>query len=88
MKEAGGRGPKMRQYLRVVLAVTPGISCAHNSKVILNSKDFAAQVMPGNQTCRFETVSSPLGDWLTHKPFPPPAPTKQTSLYERFSQQQ
>ena len=52
----------MRQYLRVVLAVTPGISCALSSKDILNSEDFAAQVMPGNQTCRFELVSSPLGD--------------------------
>ena len=41
--------------------------------------------MPGNQTCRFESVSSPLGDWLTHKPFPPPTLTKQTSLYEKFS---
>ena len=78
----------MRQYLRVVLAVTPGISCAPSSKDILNSEDFAAQVMPGNQTCRFESVSSPLGDWLTHKPFPPPTLTKQTSLYMKSSQQQ
>ena len=51
----------MRQYLRVVLAVTPGISYVSSSK-ILNSEDFAAQVMPGNQTCRFESVSSPLGN--------------------------
>ena len=27
----------------------------------------SAQVMPGNQICRIESVSSPLGEWLVHK---------------------
>ena len=43
--------------------------------------------MPGNQTCRFESVRSPLGDWLTQT-FPSPHPNKNKHPYMKSSQQQ
>ena len=69
-ERVGGWWPKKRQYLPVVLAVTPGISCAV-SKLLIEGEELlniTAQVMPGNQTCRTESVVSPLGERLAQNP--------------------
>ena len=73
MRGRAGGGQRCDNTFAWVLAVTPDISCAANSKRLRTQ---SAQVMPGNQTCRIESASSPPGELPAHKTYPPARPLK------------